>query len=218
MEQMPYLQKYDTVDLGWKIKPWFRIDLHRLQSWYSDLEQNYGDWKFSYQKHIHMWKRDPGDINGVNGHLFQPDTSWYTLCHNSDIEGPLPPERSMSKTEFQDFDDHKLNPRKLFTGYGLEIVESMPIRTKRAIVSITTPGTRLAMHQDQPDKIRYHVTIKSNDNFKWIIDGEDIDIPEDGWVYLVNTTLPHLIVNNGTTDRVSMYGKVWTEDVMKLRL
>lgn len=216
--KMPYLQKYDTVDMGWKIKPWFKIDLIKLQYWYSELEKNYGDWKFSYGKHIDMWKRDPGDNNGINGHLFQPDTSWYTLCHNSNIEGPLPPERSMSKTEYQDYDDHKLNARKCFTGYGLEIVESMPIRNKRAVISITSPGTRLVMHQDQPDKIRYHVTIKSNSDFKWVIDGEDMDIPEDGWVYLVNTTLPHMIVNNGTTDRVTLYGKVWTEDVLKLNL
>ena len=212
---MPYLQKYEIVDLGWKIKPWFKIDKHRMLEWYNDLERDYSSWKFSYEKHKYMWKRDPGG-NGDNGHLFMPDTSWYTLCHNSDIEGPLPPERSMSISELQDVDDHKLNPRKCFTGYGLEVVESMPIRNKRALVSITTPGTKLALHQDQPDKLRYHITIKTNDRFKWVIDNEDIDIPCDGWVYLVNTSLPHMIINNGTTDRISMYGKVWTEDVIKL--
>lgn len=212
---MPYLQKYEIVDLGWKIKPWFKIDKHRMLEWYNELERDYSSWKFSYEKHKYMWKRDPGG-NGDNGHLFMPDTSWYTLCHNSDIEGPLPPERSMSINELQDVDDNKLNPRKCFTGYGLEVVESMPIRNKRALVSITTPGTKLALHQDQPDKLRYHITIKTNDSFKWVIDNEDIDIPCDGWVYLVNTSLPHMIINNGTTDRISMYGKVWTEDVIKL--
>jgi hypothetical protein len=214
---MPYLQKYETVDLGWKIKPWFKIDKQCILDWYSDLERDYSDWKFSYEKHKYMWKRDPGG-DGYNGHLFMPDTSWYTLCHNSNIEGPLPPERSMSIKELQDYDDHQLNPRKCFTGYGLEVVRSMPICSKRALVSITTPGTTLAMHQDQPDKIRYHITLKTNDSFKWIIDGEDIDIPCDGWVYIVNTTLPHMIINNGTTDRVSMYGKIWTDDVISLNL
>jgi hypothetical protein len=81
-------------------------------------------------------------------------------------------------------------------------------------VSITTPGTKLALHQDQPDKIRFHVTIKTNNKFKWVIDGEDIDIPEDGWIYLVNTSLPHYIHNTGDTDRISMYGKVWTNEVL----
>lgn len=210
-----YMRKYESIDTGWKIKPWFKIDLKRLQYWYDDLERNYYDYKFTYGKHIDMWSTDPGG-NGVDGHLFMPDTSWYTLCHNSNIEGPLPPERSMSRSEYQDIDDNQLNPRKCFTGYGLEIVRSMPVRTKRVLVSITTPGTRLATHQDQPDKIRFHITIKTNKDFYWIIDDEKLDIPEDGYVYLVNTSLPHSIVNEGTENRVSMYGKVWTEDILKL--
>lgn len=212
----PYLQKYDTIDTGWKIKPWIKIDLPKLLEWYDTLESNYGDWKFSYGKHIDMWREDPADATGLEGHIFQPDTSWYTLCHNSSIEGPLPPERSMSKKEYQDVDDNKLNPRKCFTGYGLDIIQAMPVRVKRVLVSITTPGTKLVMHQDQPDKLRFHITLKTNDKFHWIIDGEQIDIPADGWIYLVNTSLPHMVVNNGTTDRVSMYGKVWTEDILKL--
>lgn len=209
------MRKYDTVDTGWKIKPWFKIDLKRLQDWYQDLETNYSDYKFSYGKHIDMWRENPGG-DGTDGHLFMPDTSWYTLCHNSNIEGPLPPERSMSRKEYQDIDDNQLNPRKCFTGYGLEIVQSMPVRVKRVLVSITTPGTRLAIHQDQPDKLRFHITIKTNKDFYWIIDGEKLDIPEDGYVYLVNTSLPHTVINEGTEPRVSMYGKVWTEDILKL--
>jgi hypothetical protein len=211
---MPYLQKYKVVDTNWKIKPWVKIDLDKLKLWYADLENQYGDWKFSYGKHKHMWKRDPGDSTGVNGHTFQSDTSWYTLCHNSNITGPLPPERSMSLPEYQDIDDHNLNPRACFNGYGLDIVKNLPVRSKRIVVSITTPGTKLALHQDQPDKIRFHVTIKTNNKFKWVIDGEDIDIPEDGWIYLVNTSLPHYIHNTGDTDRISMYGKVWTNEVL----
>jgi len=211
---MPYLQKYEIIDTGWKIKPWVKIDIEKLKSWYTNLEQQYGDWKFIYSNHKHMWEKDPGDATGINGHVFQPDTSWYTLCHNSNIEGPLPPERSMSLPEYQDVDDHNLNPRKCFNGYGLDVVRNLPVRSKRVVVSITTPGTKLAMHQDQPDKIRFHITLKTNNRFKWVIDGEDIDIPEDGWIYLVNTSLPHYIHNTGDTDRISMYGKVWTNDVL----
>ena len=211
---MPYLQKYQQIDTGWKIKPWVKIDLLKLKSWYCDLEKKYGDWKFTYGKHKHMWQHDPGDLSGANGHIFTADTSWYTLCHNSSIAGPLPPERSMSLPHYQDIDDQQLNPRACFNGYGLDIVRNLPVRSKRVVVSITPPGTRLALHQDQPDKLRFHVTIKTNNKFKWVIDGEDIDIPEDGWIYLVNTSLPHYIHNTGDTNRISMYGKVWTSEIL----
>lgn len=210
-----YLEKHDSVDLGWSVYRWFPINIYRLQSWYTDLETKYNHCKFVYSKHKHMWKSDPGDPNGIIGHRFMPDTAWYTLCWSKNIDGPLPPERGQAVTEFQDYDDDSLCPRSFFDGYALEIVQTLPIRSKRWVISIHTPGTKLIAHQDAPDKIRLHIPIYTNNNSKWIINN-DVYHLEPGWAYLINTTLSHSVENCGSTDRIHLYGKVWTKDIINV--
>lgn len=210
-----YIQKYPQIDLGWKVKPWFDVDIQKLQSWYANLEKQYADWKFVYGQHAYMWKEDPGDPTGMTGHAFQPDTSWYTLCWNGSRNGPLPPERGEALPEWQDKDNDELYPRKCFNGYALDLVTSMPIKSKRWLVTIHTPGTRLITHQDSPDKLRVHIPIHTNADSNWIIDGEEIHM-EVGKAYLVNTSLPHSVVNNGNSNRIHLYGKVWIDDCKSL--
>lgn len=217
-----YIRKYDVIDLGWKIKKWFPIDLERMRQWYQELENNYSDYKFIQGKHSYMWETDPSDPEGKTGHTFMPDTSWYNLCWNPpNIVGALPPERSNTKLEYrEEFDSDELCPRECFTGYALEVCEYIKsmVRMKKVLVSILTPGTILMKHQDAPDKIRFHISIFNNEDSYWIIDGEKIQIPDDGWVYLVNTSLPHEVRNEGSTPRINIYGKVFTQDVGRLGL
>ena len=208
------IQRYDQIDLGWKMREWFDVDIDRLRSWYYDLEKEYSDWKFIYGKHRFMWADDPGDPTGATGHRLQEDTAWYTLCWNGDQEGPLPPERGHAKPEWRDVDNDELYPRKCFNGYAREIVDNLPLRTKRWLVTIHTPHTKLITHQDCPDKVRIHIPIFTNDSSNWIIDGEEFHM-EVGKAYLVNTSLPHTVCNDGTTDRIHLYGKVWTEDLLR---
>jgi hypothetical protein len=210
-----YIQKYPQVDLGWKVKPWFDVDIEKLQAWYKNLEDKYSEWKFIYSKHAYMWKEDPGDPTGATGHRFQPDTAWYTLCWNGTQPGPMPPERGEAKTEWRDEDNDELYPRECFTGYALDLIKSMPLRSKRWLVTIHTPSTKLITHQDSPDKIRVHIPIYTNDQSNWIIDGEEFHM-SPGKAYLVNTSLSHSVENKGTTDRIHLYGKIWTEDANKL--
>lgn len=216
----PYIRTFDKIDTGWKIKRWFKIDLDRLRSWYHDLEKNHADCKFTYKDHGYMWTFDPSDPNAETGHKFMPDTAWYTLCWNpADVEGPLPPERSNAKPEFKEHDEtDDLNPRYCFTGYGLDICKQIQeyVRVKKVLISIMTPGTILREHQDSPDKLRFHISIYNNEDAYWTIEGERIQVPDDGWVYLVNTSLVHELHNNGQTPRINMYGKIFTEDIIKL--
>jgi len=89
------------------------------------------------------------------------------------------------------------------------------MRSKKWLVTIHTPGTKLITHQDAPDKIRVHIPIHTNADSNWIIGGKEYHM-EVGWAYLVNTTIPHSVENKGTTDRIHLYGKVWTDDCRKL--
>lgn len=218
-----YIIDFPIIDTGWKIKPWFKIDIEKLQHWFDDLESQYSDWKFVHGKHKWMWKDDPCDPTGKTGHKFMEDSAWYNLSWNPvDKVGIVPPERSNARPEFKETgeDIFDLFPRQCFNGYMLEIAREIEkyVRVKKVIVSILTPGTVLHTHQDAPDKFRFHIAIRNNDDAYWIIDGEKIQIPADGWVYIVNTSLPHAVYNEGSTPSIKVYGKISTEDVLKLNL
>ena len=207
-----YIEEHQTVDLGFDVKPIFRVDVKKLQDWYNDLQENYKDWKFIVGENHHVWQFPISDPTGKTGHIIPNETGYYTLCWNSDEEGPKPFEQGCAKPEYKDNDNDELNPRKCFTGYGLDVVKSLPFRSKKWLVTEHVTGTKLITHQDSPDKIRVHIPIHTNKDSNWIINGKEYHM-EPGWAYLVNTTLPHSVENKGTTDRVHLYGKVWTEDV-----
>ena len=209
-----YIETTQPVNLGFDVKRIFSVDIQKLQNWYDDLQENYKDWKFIVGENHHVWQFPISDPTGETGHIIPDETGYYTLCWNSDEEGPKPFEQGCAKPEYRDNDNDELNPRKCFTGYGLELVNKLPFRSKKWLVTEHVPGTKLITHQDSPDKIRVHIPIHTNKDSNWIIDGIEYHM-EPGWAYLVNTTLPHSVENNGKTNRVHLYGKVWTEDIKK---
>lgn len=210
-----YLQNYEQLNLGFKIIPWFKVDVDKIRAWFDFLETNYKTWKFIMGENHHVWQEPVVDMTGKTGHIMPDDVAYYTLCWNGDQEGPLPFERGCAKPEYRDEDLDLLYPRKLFIGYGRELVDSLPIRSKRWLVTIHTPGTHLITHQDAPDKIRVHIPIYTNEDSNWIVDGEQFHM-EPGYAYLVNTSLPHSVKNSGDTDRIHLYGKVWVDDITRL--
>lgn len=210
-----YIESHTPVDLGFKVLKLFEVDIEKLRSWYFNLERDYKDWKFIVGENHHVWQFPISDPLGLTGHIIPDENAYYTLCWNNDDVGPKPFEHGCAKPEFQDNDNDELNPRKCFNGYGLELIKSLPCRSKKWLITEHAPGTHLITHQDSPDKIRIHIPIFTNNNSNWIIDKEQIYM-EPGFAYLVNTTLPHSVKNEGNTVRIHLYGKVWTEDVKKL--
>jgi hypothetical protein len=203
--------------LGFAVKPWFKVDVDRIRSWFHDLERDYQSWKFVVGENHHVWQFPISDPTGQTGHIIPDETAYYTLCWNGDQEGPLPFERGCAKPEWQDDDRDELYPRKCFNGYALELIQGLPIRSKRWLVTMHVPGTKLITHQDATDKIRIHIPIYTNNDSNWIIDGQEYHM-EPGWGYLVNTTLPHSVENKGDSLRIHLYGKVWVDDVKELSL
>lgn len=209
-----YIETFDPIDLGFKVLPLFKVDVEKLLSWYRELEANYKDWKFIIGENHHIWQEPIVDPNAITGHYLPDDAAYYTLCWNSDEGGPKPFEQGCAKPEYRDDDNDELNPRKCFSGYVLDVVKSLPFRSKKWLVTIHPPGTKLITHQDASDKLRIHIPIITNNNSNWIIDGEEFHM-EPGWAYLVNTTLPHSVENKGSTLRIHIYGKVWTDDIIR---
>ena len=215
MEMKRYIEEHDQADLGWAVKKLCRVNPDEIQRWYADLEKDYSDWKFVIGEQQHVWQFPISDPEAKTGHRLMDDTAYYTLCWNSDEPGPKPFEQGCAKPEYRDNDNDELNPRECFKGYGLDLVNNLPMRSKKWLVTIHTPGTKLITHQDAPDKIRVHIPIHTNADSNWIIGGKEYHM-EVGWAYLVNTTIPHSVENKGTTDRIHLYGKVWTDDCRKL--
>lgn len=210
------IKDYEIVETNWMIKRWMKVDIEKIKSWYDDLLKNYSDWKWEYGKHNYMWKYDP---NEKLGKFMNDDTSWIMLTWGDDRPGPVPWLRYIAKPEFDAvMPEHNLGARECFTGYGLEVIRNFPIPAYDIQVAIHTPGTRLPTHQDSPEKFRFHIPIITNLDARFIINGIDIHLPADGWVYLVNTTYAHSTENNGNSDRVHIYGGVITDDVFKLNL
>jgi hypothetical protein len=209
-----YIEKCDHIDLGFKILPFKKIDLDKLRQWYKELEENYSSWKFIYGENLHIWESIPDDPEGLTGHVIPHSTGYYTLCWNNDDEGPKTFEQGCAKPEYRDTDNDELNPRKCFNGYALEIVKGFPFRSKKWLVTDQPTGFKLITHQDQNDKIRIHIPIYVDNSSNWIIDGEEMFM-EPGYAYIVNTTLPHSIENRGPNNRVHLYGKVWTNEIIE---
>ena len=210
-----YVQTYVPAPLEWKIKPWFQIDLKRLLEWYSDLESNYQECKFVYGENKQVWTEQIDDPTGRTGHIMPPESFWYVLTFAGNQKGALPPIAKNVTDEYKEqWTDKELNPRYCFNGYGLDIIKQMPARVRKIQISSHAPGHQLILHQDSTDNIRFHIALKTNEHCWWEIAGERVHIPADGWVYLVNTSLPHRVYNLGDSERVHLYGKVWTEDVL----
>lgn len=208
-----YIESYEPINLGFDVIPWFKIDLDRLIEWYENLEKYYSNWKFVIGENHHIWEEPIIDPEAKTGHYLPDENFYYTLCWNSNEPGPKTFEQGMAKLEYRDNDNDELNPRECFTGYALDLICSLPIRSKKWLVTGHVPGTKLITHQDAPDKIRVHIPIITNNESFWIINKKKYHMAP-GWAYLVNTTLPHSVENLGNTNRVHLYGKVWTEDII----
>jgi len=215
---------HPVVKTDWIVKKWFKVDIDRLKNWHRELEENYGHWKWKYGDHNYMWKYD---LNHETGNPLKADSSWIMLTWGDDTKGPVPWMRYVAKTEYNASMPRNTNnggineglgARECLTGYALEIFGNMPCPPHDIQVAIHTPGTQLPSHQDGSDKFRFHIPIHTNEDARFIINGNDIHFPADGWCYLVNTTYLHSTDNRGTTDRIHIYGNIWANDVMKLDL
>ena len=49
-----YIQTFESVDLGFKVKKLFKVDVEKIRSWFSELERDYYDWKFIIGKNNHV--------------------------------------------------------------------------------------------------------------------------------------------------------------------
>jgi hypothetical protein len=210
------IKEYPIIETDWLIKRWLPVDTVMLQEWYANLLEQYNDWKWEYGKHKYMWEYDPQE---KIGEYFQPTTAWIMLTWGDDTPGPVPWLRTITKDEYnvQMPGDH-LSPRECFKGYAFDVISNFSVLTSDVQVALHTPGTRLPLHQDSPDKLRFHIPILTNPAAEFVINGKSTHLQADGWIYIVNTTYPHYTNNQSDTTRVHIYGSVDTVELLNLDL
>jgi len=222
-DQVNCIINYDIIDTNWTIKKWFQYDQEKLVQWYENFINEYSDWKWTYGLHKDQWQYDPQDSIG---NFMKEDTSWIMLTWGDDRKGPVPWLRYIAKPEYTShmpknlstIDSNDLGARECFKGYAREIIESMPGGPHDIQVAIHTPGTKLPAHQDLPDNFRFHIPILTHPDATFTVEGTEIHIPADGWVYLVNTSRLHSTDNRSNMDRVHIYGSVWAHKILELDL
>lgn len=170
---------FPQLDVGWKMKKWIPVDTARLQSWHSELEKRFSQYKFICQE-----KQVPENEWCC---YYPPGACYYNI------------------TEEMTF------------GYLKEIKDALPFSaTDHWTVVTHVPGTRLGMHQDEPEWLTLHIPIYTNDKTTWIIGGEDGFLMPLGNAHILNSTLPHDVVNYGSTDRVHIYFSIPTNEIDRL--
>lgn len=206
------VKDYEVLETDWLIKRWIPIDQEKIVEWYYDLIQDYDDWRWEYGRHKYMWKFDPQE---KIGEYFQEDTSWLMLTWGDNTQGPVPWLRTITKPEFnQQMPGDRLSPRECFKGYAFDIIENLPAMASDVQVAIHTPGTKLPQHQDSPERLRFHIPVITDPDARFIIDGKDVHLPADGWIYIVNTTYPHYVHNQSDITRIHIYGALDTEQLL----
>jgi len=226
-DQVNCIVNYDIVETDWIIKRWLPYDQQKMNDWYNDLIEKYKEWIWTYEKHKEHWQYDP---NEIIGQFMQADSSWLMLTWGDDTKGPVPWLRYIAKPEYDtdmprniylpEYGDYNktMGARECFTGYARDIIENIPGGPHDIQVAIHTPGTKLPVHQDLPDKFRFHIPIITNSDAIFIAENKEIHLPADGWIYLVNTSILHSVDNRGNSDRVHIYGSVWTHQILDLDL
>jgi hypothetical protein len=74
------------------------------------------------------------------------------------------------------------------------------------------PGTRLGMHQDEEEWMTVHIPVYTNEKAMWTIGGDEFFMPL-GNAYIINSTIPHDVVNYGDTDRIHIYFCILTKEL-----
>ncbi len=107
---------------------------------------------------------------------------------------------------FRFFD--RLNPAG--DEFGFVFRRILPFRLFRTRLMSTLPGFELAnAHIDGRLSVRLHIPIETNEQAWFEISGRRYHMPADGSAYLVNTSRPHRIGNEGRSPRTHIVSVIY---------
>jgi Aspartyl/Asparaginyl beta-hydroxylase len=96
----------------------------------------------------------------------------------------------------------------LFSAHIALIEQKLSSRVRRAILVRLPANTSIKRHMDKGDFLnkhsRIHIPIYTNDDCTFIVDSEEMNIPEGSIYEINNTGKYHSVHNNGKTDRIHL--------------
>ena len=171
-----------------------KVNIKKLRDWYIELEKSY--------QHL-KWCAEDGNVDeGVGGHKLTGVYGWALQSNLEDLEKPCPPY-NITKEEKQEYRD-----TAAMFGYINEIRDYFPFAHQFSI-AVHPPCTQINLHIDTDDFYKIHVPIFSNNSSLFIFEPRrEYILPDEGKMYLVNTSVPHGTLNNGKDNRVHLFFKI----------
>ena len=171
-----------------------KVNISKLRDWFEELEKSYSHLKWSAE--------DKNVDEGVGGHMLNGVYGWALQSNLEDLDKPCPPY-NITKEAKQEYRD-----TAAMFGYINEIREHFPFAHQFSI-AVHPPGTQINLHHDSDDFYKIHVPIFSNNRSLFIFEPKrEYILPDEGKMYLVNTSVKHGTKNNGDTNRVHLFFKI----------
>lgn len=230
------IKNYDpeqlTTDFLYNTNDWDLIELNveldkvRLTEWYSQLQQDFPDMRFEFDKYPEKLNLEVSRRmveEGYCGYYCGP-IDGMTLAWPTERYEPLPPPAQANKDVFPEvnydtfIDDAKIMS-KFRTGYLEEMINLLGEDSFRQMV-ITThhPGMYIRQHIDSK-VLKLHIPVETHDN-SFFHFGKDKELGKYnmklGKVYILNTGDWHGTTNEGDFKRSHIITRVLPDQIQKI--
>lgn len=146
----------------------------------------------------------------VKTHQVDKMYSWAIQSNLKDSTKPCPPYHIKNDDQIHPSNDFKV-PTELIFGFARKIIKAFP-RIRQTVIVGHPPETQIDLHTDNDEFIKIHIPIKTNTKSYFFFEDEKFNL-EVGNAYLINTALPHGVINEGDSDRIHFIFKLHREDI-----
>lgn len=170
------------------------IDINNLRKYFDTLETKYTHLKWIADDNM-------SDVNiGVGGHKFIGLTGYGIQSNLCDISKPCPPYNiSNLKSEY-------VNTELCF-GFINELQKLFPYSHQYSIAS-HPKETLVNFHTDNDEFYKIHIPIYTNHMAYFCFENIKFNLPADGSLYLINTSINHGTLNLGDSIRTHLFFKI----------
>lgn len=200
------------IDLG--------IDLNNLKDWHEKVTSEYSELWFNFADHTYIKEdyylenlestltKDNDNVSGYDGgkhireyiysqHKGEGSILCMQLSWMCEKDIPIPPKWAAKPELFPELEteSHMHIQEKFYFGYFKELHDRLGEDTFRdCVIRYHTPGAVLPKHTDGPaPSYRLHIPIISHGK-NYFLFGENLErkyVFEEGYAYLINTSVPH---------------------------
>jgi hypothetical protein len=182
----------------------FSISPYKLVSYYNEIQENYQEYKWTYQTNQDQIKEEFLDVYANVSNRKKSGYGWAVTTNNMDesIKANIPWYNISKEFNYSIKEMPQERNTPMVFGIAEYILKQIPY-ARCMSVSVFEPGTELQPHKDEPFLLRVHVPINANPQSYWLTEDGYKNF-EVGKVYLCDTREPHSVHNDGKVDRVHL--------------